>query len=177
MFDESSMQLLTGIDKLVQELVILISQSGQTISNHLSSVYSICWDDNKQTKLIDPETLAKIRACRDSLFPDLNDLCNNLNAARELVGIEREELDLDVMAVDSLENTIQRKMDDAENRGEVIDLCDSDEEIEAVLSRLPPARSMLRVKAEPTNDNWNNRYGLIGGMDSDSDDSIDLLDD
>jgi len=173
MFDGSIIQLLKGIDNLVKQLVTLISESGQTISKHLENVYSICWDDQEQAKMIDPEMQGKVRASRDSLLPTLNKLWKNLDTARNLMGIEREELDLDVMAVESLDNTIKRKLDEATCNGEVIDLCNSDEEIDTILSRLPAETPLLsQVKAEPTS----NDSSDISISDCDSDDCIDLLD-
>ncbi len=95
----------------------------------------------------------KVRACRDALLPNLNQLCADLAKIQDNLGIERDALDLDVMAVESLDTTIQRKIAEAEKSGEVIDLCDSDEEIEVVLSRLPPVKPManraMKIKADP----------------------------
>ena len=148
MFDESTLNLIRGIDGMVKNLVALISKTDLTVSNHLKSVYSICWDQSEQSKTIDPELQRKIRASRDALLPVLNTLFADLGAVQDMVGIKREALDIDIMAVESLDTTIQKKLDKAEEAGEVIDLCDSDEEIEDVLSKLPPAKPM-RIKADP----------------------------
>jgi hypothetical protein len=153
MFDRSTLALLTGIDELVNQLVHLILQTSATISKHLQNVYSICWDDqSEQSKNLDQESQRIVRSCRDALLPDLNKLCKDLASVQDKLGIEREALELDVMAVECLDKTIQRKSDEAKASGLVIDLCDSDEEIENVLSRLPPTAKLivppLNVKAE-----------------------------
>ena len=148
MFDESTLNLIRGIDGMVKNLVALISNTDVTVSNHLKNVYSICWDQSEQSKTIDPELQRKIRASRDALLPVLNALFADLGAVQDMVGIKREALDIDIMAVESLDTTIQKKLDKAEEAGEVIDLCDSDEDIEDVLSKLPPVKPM-RIKADP----------------------------
>jgi len=150
MFHESKITLLSGIQEMVNQLVDLIQKTSHTIAKHLEDVYSICWDDQIETqKIIDPEMKQKIRQCRDALLPSLNKLHNELVAAQELVGIERESLELDVMAVDSLDATIQRKIDDAQAKGEIIDLCDSDDEDTEYLFRTPSNHSFYdKVKAE-----------------------------
>ena len=51
------------------------------------------------------------------------------------------------MGVESLDNTITKKMNEAAESGLVIDLCDSDEDIAEVLSKMPPTQK-LRVKTE-----------------------------
>ena len=154
MFDESGVELLKGIDGMVTRLVTLISESSQTISKHLEDVYSICWDDqSEKSRMIDPVMKQKVRACRDGLLPDLNKLCKDLDGAREIVGIQRECLDIDVMAVETLDNTIKRKLDEAKDKGEIVDLCDSDEDVETIIRRLPPANPFPNVKAEPNTDN------------------------
>lgn len=149
MFNESKITLLSGIQEMVNQLVDLIHKTGQTISKHLEGVYSICWDDQRETqKIIDPEMKQKIRQCRDALLPHLNKIRDELVAAQELVGIEREAPELDVMAVDSLEHAIQRKIDDAATKGEIIDLCDSDDEFDELIMRPTFISYNNRVKAE-----------------------------
>jgi len=150
MFNESKIILLKGIQGIVNQLVDLIKKTSHTITKHLEDVYSICWDDQRETqKIMDPEMKQKIRQCRDALLPSLNKLHDELVKAQELAGIEREALELDVMAVDSHDTTIQRKIDDAEAKGEIIDLCDSDDEETENLFRAPLNKSFYnRVKAE-----------------------------
>jgi hypothetical protein len=149
MFNESKITLLRGIQGMVNQLVDLIQKTDHTIRKHLEDVYSICWDDQRETqKIIDPAMKQKIRECRDALLPNLNKLRDDLVAAQELVGIEREAPELDVMAVDSLDMTIQRKIHDAEARGEIIDLCDSDDEDDELMRLAPYKPYNNRVKAE-----------------------------
>lgn len=158
MCTQSTPTLLQGIDGLVEQLVTLNSQASEIISKHSKNVYSICWDDqSEQSKNHDPELQRKVSACRDALLPDLNQLCADLAKVQDKMGIERETLDLDVVAVQSLDNTIRRMIEEALQSGEIIDLCDSDEELDAVPSKLPPTKKMagcstLKIKADPGNE-------------------------
>ena len=150
MFENSKVSLLKGIEGLLKQLVSLISQSSLTITKHLEDVYSIYWDDqNDLSKALNSEMQERIRKCRDALLPDLNQLGAVLGNAQALVGIERTELDLDVMAVESLDNTVKRIINTARDKGEIIDLCDSDEEIEDIIAKLPKAKPFVRIKADP----------------------------
>ncbi|GFH61100.1 hypothetical protein CTEN210_17576 [Chaetoceros tenuissimus] len=150
MFQSSNVNLLKGIDDLVQQLVTLIGQTAQTINKHLEDVYSIYWDDqNDESKMVDPEMQRKVRQCRDALLPDLNKLCSDLVNIHKLVGIEREALDLDVTAVESLDDVIKRTINEAKEGNEIIDLCDSEEDFEDVLAKLPPAKNSARNMKSP----------------------------
>lgn len=150
MFETSTTSLLKGINTLVKQLVILIQQTAKTINKHLEDVYSIYWDDqNDESKMIDPEMKRKVRLCRDEILPDLNELCTDLVSVQKLVGIEREPLDLDVTDVKKIFDHVKQSINDTKEDVGVIDLCDSDEEIEDVLARHPPMIGRIsHVKAE-----------------------------
>ena len=153
MFNASEIALLKGIGGLIEKLVELIGQTSATISKHLEDVYSIYWDDqNDQSKIVDPDRQGQVKKCRDSLLPDLNRLRDDLGRIQDLVGIERESWDLDIIAEESLNDTIKRKVTEAAKKGEIIDLCDSDVEIDEILQKLPPTTPLKQVKLEPNND-------------------------
>jgi hypothetical protein len=145
MFDESTAHLLDGIGNLIKQLANMVSSTLQVISTTLERVFRICWEDQAdKSTLVDPVMQQKVRECRDRLLPDLNKLCQIQDDARNLVGIEREDLELDVMGVENFEQTLARKLEDAKKSGDAFDLCNSDEETD---NRKPPAR--VNVKPEP----------------------------
>lgn len=148
MFNESTLSLMQGIDELVQQLCDLIMNSGNIIQKHLQDVYSIYWDDqNENNVVLDPVTQRKVAECRDRLLPELNAVVSELIQVQTLLGIEREALDLDVCAVESLDDKLQRTLDEATAKEEVIDLCDSDEEIDDVIAKLPPLSDETKKRA------------------------------
>jgi hypothetical protein len=63
-----------------------------------------------------------------STLPGISKLCDSQDDARELVGIERKEVEIDVMAVETLDSSLERKLEEAASKGQVVDLCDSDDE-------------------------------------------------
>jgi hypothetical protein len=156
MFDESTIQLLKAIDKLVTTMGEMTEAVSTRITSALSGVYSVCWEDHTSRTPVDPAMLAKIRACRAKLLPDLNRLFEWQKSAMDLVGIDRVDLELDMMAVASLQTCIEERFKQAERNGEVIDLRDSVDDmkiLESTTSRQP--RSALasagaaRFKADP----------------------------
>ena len=150
MFNESTTTLVKGIETLIESLARRIVKTGEDLSKHLKNVYSICWDDQSEKNFaLNPLVKQKIRECRDKLLPSLNQLYQIQNDALELVGIERREMELDVMAVESLESGLKRKFHEAATKGEVIDLSLSDDETKDFLAKEPHAKPMARVKMEP----------------------------
>ena len=142
MFDGAMARLVQGIDAVIKNIKGMIESTFEIISKTIENVFSICWDSqSERADLMDPEMQAKIRECRDSLIPDLNKLCEVQVDACQLLGIAREEVELDVMAVESLERSLERKMEEAKKKGDAFDLCDSDTEINVK----PKA---IRVKSE-----------------------------
>jgi hypothetical protein len=153
MFDESTIELMKAIDAMIKQLTAMISATSQIIAKTMESVYSVCWDDQSdKAAFIDPEMQQKVRECRDKLLPDLNQLRQKQDDTMRLVGIEREELELDVMEVASWETQNAKKLQEAIDNNELIDLCDSDDEetSNAHVARMPPQpSSTIRIKADP----------------------------
>jgi hypothetical protein len=155
MFDESTIQLLKAIDQLVATLGAMAQAVSKRITSALSGVYSVCWEEHTSRSLIDPAMHEKIRACRDKLLPDLNRLFDMQKGAMDLVGIEREDLELDVTAVASLEIRLDEQYKQAEQNGDVIDLCDSDDDMSWLETTTSLRRSTfasvdtVRIKADP----------------------------
>ena len=146
MFNASEIALLKGIDDLIKKLAEQIGQTGTLISKHLEDVYSIYWDDqNDRNKIIDPDKQIQVKKCRDSLLPALNQIRNDVGKIQDLVGIKREDWDVDVIGAEDLETSIDRREEEATKNGEIIDLCDSDEEIDEILNKLPPAKPLKPV--------------------------------
>merc|ERR1712032_1014037 len=142
MFNDAVSTLLKGIKALIKDLKAQIQSTSDVIRKIFDNVFSICWDDQQSEALISPEVQKAIRECRDALLPKLNELLEIQAGACELLGIEREEIELDVMGVETLEQTLARKREEAEKNGDMLNLCDSDAEI----SIKPQSR--VRVKAE-----------------------------
>jgi hypothetical protein len=139
MFDESMSKLLRGINDLIKRLTAMISSTWEIISKNMESVFSICWDDQSdKNTFVDPAVQKTIRECRDALLPELNRLHEVQTSASGLLGIEREELELNVMGVESFKSTLMRKRKEAAS-----DMCDSDAELD-----VKPAANTL-VKPEP----------------------------
>jgi hypothetical protein len=154
MFDESMRNVLSSISDLINRLSSLISATSSIISKSLETVFSICWDSQSdKSTLMDPAVQQKIRDCRDALLPELNRLLETQNEASKLLGIEREELELDVLQVESFEDSLKRKQTEAEKKGDAFDLCDSDAEID-----VQPA---AKVKAESSSQSSPGRRSAI----------------
>jgi hypothetical protein len=129
MFSQSTVELLKAVGNLIEQLSSMIANTPQLISRSMGSVYSVAWDNQTETAgPIDPELQRKVRECRDKLLPDLNELVEIQKSAMEILGIERDDLELDVMGVDTMEEGLTKVFENAEDNGEVIDLCDSDDD-------------------------------------------------
>jgi hypothetical protein len=74
--------------------------------------------------------MQQIRACRDGLLPELGRLRTVQDSAMYLLGIEREELELDILHVDTWEQRQAKLLQQAIEKGELIDLCDSSDDEE-----------------------------------------------
>lgn len=153
MFDESTAELVKAVYDMVTQLSNMIAATADVISKTMEGVYSVCWDDQSdKAALMDPAMQQKVRECRDKLLPDLNKLRQTQDETMRLVGIEREELELDVMEVASWEKQNAEKLQKAIDDGELIDLCDSDDDaIAENLSRMPPPppSTTVRIKPDP----------------------------
>ncbi|GAX13628.1 hypothetical protein FisN_14Lh361 [Fistulifera solaris] len=149
MFSDATRNLLAGIQSVIQRLHAMIASASQVICKTMENVFSMCWDDQSgaSAKLIDPAMLKKIRECRDALLPELNRLCEIQAGASALLGIEQEEMELYLMAVETFDQVLDRRLEEAKKKGEVIDLCDSDAE-DLYSAPTAPAPSMLSVKVK-----------------------------
>ena len=152
MFSESYATLLHGIEEILGRIVKQMLSIGEAVAKQMKDVYSIYWDDQDESEkafCLNPETKQKVRECRNQLLPRLNQLQQIQNEALELVGLEREEVELEILGVESFENGLSRKLDEAATKGEVVDLCHSDEEeSESMAVKLPPTKPIAQVKEE-----------------------------
>ena len=55
MFDDAMRNLLTGIEALIKSLKLSIERTAEVITKTMSTVFSICWDDQQAEAMIDPE--------------------------------------------------------------------------------------------------------------------------
>lgn len=141
MFDSATDKLMKGIHSLIKRLELLLEATADIVGKSLESVFSICWDDNSdKTTLIDPQMQKLIQDCRNALLPELNRLQQIQGDACELLGIEREEVELDLVGVESLEQQLSRRVAEAEENGDLFDLCDSDADV--------PIPKKMTVKSE-----------------------------
>lgn len=154
MFDDAMFKLLDGISKVIKNLETMISATVVIISKTMENVFSICWDDQSdKASLMDPAMQQKIRECRDALLPDLNKLCEIQKGVCELLGIEREEMELNVMSVENFEHTLERRLEEAKKSGDAFDLCDSDAEV--------PIQPKPKVQAENNQKGKRNRSNNV----------------
>jgi len=150
MFDDTTEFMLKQVDDLITKLGNMMKAVKDSFCKQVHGIYSVCWEDQSEKVSTDPVMLEKIRQCKDALLPDLNKLRDKHNDVMKLAGIEVEEPELDMMAVASLDTRLAEQLKAAEDKGMVIDLCDSDEEPD--LSAFPPAPKnnvFQRVKDEP----------------------------
>jgi hypothetical protein len=180
MFDDASKMLLKGIKEIVEKLRGMIQATSDVCKKAIDSVFSILWDTSnaeKSTEMMDPETMKKIRDCRNALLPgkfvthvlfspskvcsrptflELNKLVDDQHEACKLLGIKREEIELDVMGVETFEQSLERKMKEAKQKGAVFDFCNSDDEDEhdatgmgrVQLAQIDPTHSSERANFE-----------------------------
>ena len=70
-----------------------------------------------------------MRDCRNALLPDLNELVDKQQSACKLLGIEREDIELDVLGVETFEQSLGRKLEEAKQKGERISIASPNSEI------------------------------------------------
>ena len=170
MFDDAMRKLLSGIEALVKRLKQMIASTSDVTSKSMNTVFSICWDDQQAEAMIDPEMQKRMRECRDKLLPKLNELVEIQSSACDMLGIEREEVELDVMGVESFEDMLKRKKEEAIKNGDMFDLCDSDAELDI--------KPKAKVKGEKKSGSSSRTYSasasagtdIIDLCDSDEDD-------
>lgn len=150
-FSQSTNELMCLINNMLLKLQTMVSAVYEIIWKSLENVYSVMWDDQKGQlgSVIDPSHQLKVQACRDKLLPALNELRKLQDAAMNLLGIKREEAELDVLAVDTWEQQLVKKIDEAKRSGDFIDLCDSDEELDIQPKLSHASKKTRKVKAEP----------------------------
>lgn len=98
-------------------------------------------------------------------FADLNKLVDAQRAACKLLGIEREDIELDVLGVETFEQGLERRLEEAKKKGAVFDVSNSDDEDDATLSQ----SKHIKVKSEK-------RSGEISASPSGDQDVINLCD-
>ena len=162
MFDKAMKKLLQGIYSLVKELKTMIESTAGVIRKVFDNVFRVFWDEWQSQALVIPEMQQKIRACRDALLPELNELVKLQGSACDDLGIERAEVDLDVIGVKTFEHTLTQKKAEAVKNGDMFDLCNSDAELS-----IQPKRG-VKVKAE--------RKGTLKSSSQPGIDVIDLCD-
>ena len=129
MFDDCTMEMLQAITKMVETLAAMVAAAKDVIESTFLQVYSVLWDSGQdQSANWDPALAKKILDCRTRVLPDLLAFRGQVDDAMELLGIEREDLDLDIVGVESFEQRIEKKLKEAEDNGMVVDLLDSDNE-------------------------------------------------
>ncbi len=173
MFDSAMDKLMKGIQALIKRLESLIESTSNVVGKSLENVFSILWDDKSdKTKLIDPHMQKLIQDCRDALLPEINKLQSIQGNACEILGIEIEEVELDLVGVETLEQQLSRRVAEAKKNGNLLDLCDSDADVSA-------SKKMTRVKSEKGALGTNrsppktSATGIIDLCDSDSDSDSD----
>ncbi|KAL3913266.1 MAG: hypothetical protein SGILL_006560 [Bacillariaceae sp.] len=151
MFLNATQELLAAIAALIKQLAGKVMAISDVIQQGLSSVYSVCWDDERaQKQIMDPETFEKIRSCRNRLIPTFVDFRRDQDAVLLSLGIEREEAELEIVGIDSWETRKAREMEEAKLTGNYIELLDSDDE-DDLMNQKPAAvpAPVRRVKEEP----------------------------
>ena len=81
-------------------------------------------------QLVDPAVQEQMRSCRNKLLPDLTRLREVQDATMTLIGIEREEEEFELCRVDTWEDRHAKKLHEAKESGNFIELLDSDSEAE-----------------------------------------------
>jgi hypothetical protein len=109
MFSESTVELLGGVGNLIKQLSAMILATTHVVTRTLQSVYSIFWDDQSSHALMDQAHLEKVRECRNQCLPALIELRKVQDEVFDLLGIEREELELMSLASIRLSNAKRKK--------------------------------------------------------------------
>ena len=170
MFNDAMDKLLAGIQSLIKQLKAMIESTSEVIGKAFDNVFSICWDDQQSEALVSPEVQQQIRTCRDALLPELNELVKIQGSACEDMGIEREEVELDVMGVETFEQTLARKKEEAKKNGDMFDLCDSDAEMSIQPKNGVKVKGEKKAKASSAKSPAQSDMDVIDLCDSDNDD-------
>jgi hypothetical protein len=130
LFDACMKELLDAIQRMVQDLSGRIDMLKESISNSLSSVYSILWEDQNAGRIVDPVHEQKVLACRAACLPILNELRKRQDQVMQVLGIEPPVLDFEIAAVETWEQANERKMQEAIANGGFVDVDDLQEDEE-----------------------------------------------
>ena len=130
MFDDATRRVLSSIDKMIKALTSSIYNLDDVIKNAFSNVFSICWEGQTESKISHPDTQKKVSEVRMALLPEINRLSSLQDKASKLMGVERQQQDLELMEVDTLDQRLAKQLQEAEKRGDAFDLCDSDVELD-----------------------------------------------
>ena len=169
-------KLMKGINALIKRLERLIESTASVVGKSLENVFSICWDDQSdKTTLIDPQMQKLIQDCRNALLPELNKLQEIQGGACELLGIEREEVELDLVGVETLEQQLSRRVAEAEKNGNMLNLCDSDADVPAAAKIAVKAEKGIARKKSPLKTSATGVIDLCDSSDDDDDDDDDFL--
>lgn len=147
LFNDATNALLNGVEELVKKLEGMVRALGAAIARSLESVYSILWEscpDNGEDQTVrDPAHEQLVRSCRDKLAREFATLSEMHKSAMSIMGIEREDLELEMVAVDSLDDMLAKREQLAVENGMMVNLCDSaDAEV------LPPMAPPMAIKEE-----------------------------
>ena len=175
MFEDAMNKVLTSIAEMIKSISEMISSLDSVIETAMKGVFSICWDSQSESQAIDPAAKTRILECRYGLLPELNRLLRLQDEASKLVGIERQEAELELMEVDTLEQRLAKQLEQAKQTGDAFDLCDSDAELDV--------KPKAKVKTEPKRRNSSAAAAKVTKVDGvltidlcDSDDDDEILD-
>jgi hypothetical protein len=160
MFSEATNDLIDAIGKLIDTLAHLIAALEAKLSKTMEAVYSMLWEDgarivNETTKVTNPEQQKLVNSCRDALLPSFLKLDELAKKLLVMVGMSRDDMELEVVAVESLEDKLAKRLDEAKAKGNFIELCDSnddddnEEDDDEDDDSIPSASPFAKVKAEP----------------------------
>ena len=134
---------------MLETLAGMVTAVKDVIEKTFSQVYSVLWDDGQdQSANWDPALAKKIVDCRSLVLPDVLALRGKIDYAMALLGIERDDLDLDVVGVESWEQRIEKKMKEARENDMIVELLDSDDDEDCSDNRKLPAVTGLATKVK-----------------------------
>lgn len=153
MFTEATQELLRAIDGMIKQITGKMSSTASQLLKTLENIFSILWETQKdKAGFVDPVRQQLVQQCRNSLLPGLAKLAVCQADALRMLGLEREDLDYEVLAVD-IEDRFAKDLEKAKKNGLAFDLCDSsskddDDELDAKPAAIPSSFP-VKVKAEP----------------------------
>lgn len=153
MFGDSTVELFKGVAQIIERLVGMVVATVQVISKNFETVYSVLLDDQStKTGMVNTEQQENMRKCRDTVLSNLSRLRQIQDSVMDTLGIDREELELDVLGVDSWEDKQAKNLEEAKAAGEFFDLSNdsSDDEGPAPVQRsIKVKRKKKKFESEP----------------------------